>query len=95
MAFQDKYGNSTDNIQDAADMKDKVYNQRITDRVSEYLSNPDDIDDAIINSSLTLQSIRLLHKSWADGNKLGIETWAKTICMNIDSYLINRANKEI
>ena len=93
MAFIDKYGNSTDDIQDAADMTDKDYNQRITDRVSELLDDNSDLDDAIINDEQTLQAIRALYRAHATGNSL--EVWAKTICMNIDSYLINRATKEL
>ena len=93
MAFQDRYGNSTDDIQDSADMTDKDYNQRITDRVSELLDDNSDLDDAIINDEQTLQAIRALYRAHATGQPL--QVWCTTICMNIDSYLINRATKEL
>jgi len=90
---------SSDDVADAMDVNDKDYSQAITDKVAEYVANYEDLDDAIINDEI-LEAIRALYRSHVEFknplyDQLNMSVLAKTVCMKIDSYLINRATKEI
>lgn len=100
MTYKDINGNPTDDIQNAADFNERDYSQAITDKVNEYVANYEDLDDAIINDDDTLSAIRALYRSHVElknplYDQLNMSVLAKTVCMHIDSHLINRATKEL
>lgn len=81
---------------DNGDVNERDFNQAITDKVSEYVASDDDLNDAWINSDWALRMLRTMYRCHAEklDNDVFI-THARTACMHIDSYLINRAVKEL
>lgn len=93
MAYLDEHGIRTDDVQNAADEPESVFLERVTEMVAGYVNDDSDLNDAIINDEATLSAIRALYRQHADD--MQILNAARLICMSIDSYLINRATKEI
>lgn len=95
MMYLDKYGNRTDDIQDARDETAQEYTTKIEANLNRYIADDDYLNDAIINDADALLALRLMYRAYAEHNTIGVNKSAAAFLLSVDRMLNDMAERDV